>query len=34
MFFFLNLDLNVYFDIICGDVFYPPGEKLSLFTGP
>ena len=38
MFFFLNLDLpyqqykNVYFDIICADVVYPPGEKLSLFT--
>ena len=38
MLFFLNLDLsyrqyqNVYFDIICADVVYPPGEKLSLFT--
>ena len=21
-----------YFDIICADVVYPPGEKLSLFT--
>ena len=33
-----NLDLsyrrysNVYFNIICADVVYPPGEKLSLFT--
>ena len=24
--------LNVYFDIICADVVYPPGEKLSIFT--
>ena len=38
MFLCLNLDLscgqyqNVYFDIICADVVYPPGEKLSLFT--
>ena len=24
--------LNVYFDIICADVVYPSGEKLSLFT--
>ena len=38
MFFFLNLDLsylryqNVYFDITCADVVYPPGEKLFLFT--
>ena len=38
MFLFLNLDLsyrrhqNVYFHIICADVVYPPGEKLSLFT--
>ena len=38
MFFFLNLYLlywrylNVYFDIICADVVYPPEEKLSLFT--
>ena len=24
--------LNVYFDILCADVVYPPGEKLSLFT--
>ena len=37
-FFFLNLELsyrryqNVYFDIICADVVYPPGETLSLFT--
>ena len=23
---------NVYFDIICANVVYPPGEKLSLFT--
>ena len=38
MFFFLNLDLIVpavlkcSFYIICADVVYPPGEKLSLFT--
>ena len=38
MFFFLNLDLsyrryqNVYFDIICANVVYQSGEKLSLFT--
>ena len=38
MFFSLNLDLsyqryeNAYFAIICEDVVYPPGEKLSLFT--
>ena len=38
MLFVLNLDLsyrryqNVYSDMICGDVVYPPGEKLSLFT--
>ena len=36
MFFFLNLDLtyrwyqNADFDIICADVVYLPGEKLSL----
>ena len=24
--------LNVYFDIICADVVYPPGEKSSLIT--
>ena len=24
--------VNVYFDIICADVVYPTGEKLSLFT--
>ena len=36
--FFLNLELsyrwywNVYFDIICADIVYPPGEKWSLFT--
>ena len=23
--------INAYFDIICTDVVYPPGEKLSLF---
>ena len=38
MFFFLNLDLsyrwyyNVHFDIICADLVYPPGKKLSPFT--
>ena len=38
MFLFLNLDQshlqyeNVDFDIICTDVVYPAGEKLSLFT--
>ena len=38
MFFLLNLDLsyrryqNVYFHIICAQVVYPPGEKLSQFT--
>ena len=38
VFFLINLDLmyrrseNVYFDIICTDVVYPPGEKLSLCT--
>ena len=36
--FLLNLNLsyqryeNVYFDIICADVIYPPDKKLSLFT--
>ena len=29
MFFFLNLESS--FVIICADVIYPPGEKLSLF---
>ena len=24
--------LNVYFDIICTDVVYPPGAKSSLFS--
>ena len=24
--------LNCLFDIICADVVYPPGEKISLFT--
>ena len=38
MIFFLKLDLlyrqykDVYFDIICAGLIYPPGGKLSLFT--
>ena len=41
MFSFLHLDLSyrryqyVYFDILCADVVYPPGEKLcnlSIFV--
>ena len=24
--------LNVHFDIICANVVYPSGEKLSIFT--
>ena len=24
--------LKYYFDMICADVVYPPGERLSLFT--